>query len=50
MKRRSVAQPESTKKMTGLVLQACLVGKDAAFNLRDFIENSSSMAFIAVKD
>jgi phosphate transport system protein len=50
MKRRSVAQPESTKKMTGLVLQACLVGKDAAFNLRDFIENSSSMAYIAVKD
>jgi phosphate transport system protein len=26
------------------------VGKDAAFNLRDYIENSSNMAFIAVKD
>ena len=50
MKRRPVRQPESTKELTGLVLQACLVGKDAAFNLRDFIENSSNMAFIAVKD
>src|SRR5262249_60190406 len=29
---------------------ACLVAKDAVFNLRDFLENSSSMAFIAVKD
>ena len=32
------------------MLQACLVGKDAAYNLRDFTENSSNMAFIAVKD
>jgi phosphate transport system protein len=36
--------------MTGLVEQSCLVAKDAAFNLRDFLENSSNMAFIAVKD
>ncbi len=51
MKRRPVRQqPESTKELTGLVLQACLVGKDAAYNLRDFLENSSNMAFIAVKD
>jgi len=50
MKRRRLAQPESTKELTGLVLQACLVGKDAAFNLRDFTANSSNMAFIAVKD
>jgi len=50
MKRTPARQPESTKALTGLVLQACLVGKDAAFNLRDFIENSSNLAFIAVKD
>jgi phosphate transport system protein len=50
MKRRPARQPESTKALTGLVLQACLVGKDAAFNLRDFIENSSNLAFLAVKD
>jgi phosphate transport system protein len=36
--------------MTGLVEQSCLIAKDAAFNLRDFLENSSNMAFIAVKD
>ena len=50
MKRRPIAQPESTQELTRLVLQACLVGKDAAYNLRDFIDNSSNMAFIAVKD
>lgn len=36
--------------MTGLVLQGCLVAKDASYNLRDFIQNSSNMAFLAVKD
>ena len=41
---------DSTKEMTGLVQQACLVAKDAAFNLRDYLENSSNMAFIAVQD
>jgi phosphate transport system protein len=45
-----VGEVQSTKALTDLVLQACLVGKDAAFNLRDFLENSSNMAFIAVKD
>jgi phosphate transport system protein len=49
-KRQRLAEPESASELTSLVLQACLVGKDAAFNLRDFIENSSNMAFIAVKD
>jgi uncharacterized protein Yka (UPF0111/DUF47 family) len=50
LKRKPLAEPESTRELTGLVLQACLVAKDAAFNLRDFIENSSNMAFLAVKD
>ena len=50
MRRKTVQELESTKEMTGLVQQACLVAKDAAFNLRDFLENSSNMAFIAVKD
>src|SRR5271166_2248703 len=49
-KRKAARDLESTKEMTGLVEQACLVAKDAAFNLRDFLENSSNMAFIAVKD
>src|SRR5580700_1973113 len=50
MRRKTVQELESTKEMTGLVEQACLVAKDAAFNLRDFLENSSNMAFIAVQD
>src|SRR5271154_7346689 len=50
MRRKAVQELESTKEMTDLVQQACLVAKDAAFNLRDFLENSSNMAFIAVKD
>jgi phosphate transport system protein len=49
-RRKIVQELESTKEMTGLVQQACLVAKDAAFNLRDFLENSSNMAFIAVQD
>ena len=50
MKRRRLPEPQSATELTSLVLQACLVGKDAAFNLHDFLENSSNMAFIAVKD
>src|SRR5271170_1430228 len=49
-RRKAVREHDSTKEMTGLVEQSCLVAKDAAFNLRDFLENSSNMAFIAVKD
>ncbi len=41
---------DSTREMTNIVRQACLVAKDAAFNLRDYLENASKMAFIAVKD
>ncbi len=50
MKRQRPEEPHSTSELTQLVLQACLVGKDAAYNLRDFIENSSNMAYISVKD
>jgi phosphate transport system protein len=50
MKRRRIEEPESTRELTGLALQACLVAKDASTNLRDYIENSSKMALLAVKD
>jgi phosphate transport system protein len=46
----SAEGPESGRALTQLVQQACLVAKDAAFNLRDYLENSSNMAFVAVKD
>ena len=51
MKRpRRIEAPESTKELTSLALQACLVAKDAAANLRDYIHTSSKMAMLAVKD
>jgi phosphate transport system protein len=49
MKRASL-QRTSTKELISLVEQACLVAKDAATNLLDYIENSSKMALLAVRD
>jgi phosphate transport system protein len=43
-------QPESTRELTGLTLQACLVAKDGAVNLGDYIGTASKMALLAVKD
>lgn len=40
---------ESTKELTDMISRACLVAKDAAFNVEDYIENSSNLAFVAVK-
>jgi len=50
MKRRVPAERDSTKELTALVQQACLVAKDAASNLLDYIDNSSKMALLAVRD
>jgi len=50
IRRKAASESDSTTEMTGLIEQSCLVAKDAAFNLRDFLENSANMAFIAVKD
>lgn len=53
MKRRdhSKSDPisQSTKELTEMISRACLVAKDAAFNVEDYIENSSNLAFVAVK-
>ena len=48
-KRATSSQPHSTA-LTRLIEQACLVAKDAAFNVREYIVSSSKMAFLAVKD
>lgn len=50
--RRVVASKESasTRELIGLIKQACLVAKDGAANTREFAENASKMAFLAVKD
>jgi len=42
--------PESTKELIELIRQACLVAKDSAANTSEFVDNSSKMAFLAVKD
>jgi len=41
---------EKTDQLTELALRGTLIAKDAAMNLRDLLENSSMMAFLAVKD
>ncbi len=48
--KRAPLQRNSTKELIFLVEQACLVAKDAATNLLDYIENSSKMALLAVRD
>ena len=41
------AVPEDLSR---LALKACLIARDAAFNVRDLLTNSSRMAFLAIKD
>jgi phosphate transport system protein len=36
--------------LAGLALKACLIARDAAFNVRDLLTHSSRMAFLAIKD
>ena len=43
-------ESSSTRELTGLIQQACLVAKDAAFNTREFVANASKMAFLTVKE
>lgn len=50
MKRIVSRAPDSTRELTEIIRQACLVAKDAAFNIQELIRESSKMAFLAVKD
>ncbi|HEX6804697.1 MAG TPA: PhoU domain-containing protein [Terriglobales bacterium] len=52
MPRSKTERPRSrgSDDLTGLATRACLVASDAAFNARDFLANSSRMAFLAVRD
>lgn len=36
--------------LTRLAMKGCLIARDAAFNVRDLLTNSSRMAFLAIKD
>ncbi len=40
----------SADDLTNLALKACLIARDAAFNVRDLLTASSRMAFLAIKD
>ncbi len=40
----------SLDELARMALKACLIARDAAFNVRDLLTNSSRMAFLAIKD
>src|ERR1700722_17851198 len=42
--------PGDHEDLTRLALRACLIARDAAFNVRDLIPSNSRMAFLAIKD
>jgi phosphate transport system protein len=50
VRRAAAKESSSTKELTGLIRQACLVARDGASNTKEFVSNSSKMAFLAVKD
>ena len=41
---------ERADELTALVLHACLIARDAVFNVRDAIGNQSRLAFLTIKD
>jgi phosphate transport system protein len=47
---RKASQDMPADELSALVLRACLIARDAVFNLRDFLSNGSRMAFLAIKD
>lgn len=49
MKRTARTRHDPTKEMKDRAQRACLIAKDSAFNVRDYIENSSNIAYVAVK-
>jgi phosphate transport system protein len=42
--------PLADDELTAMVTKACLIARDAVFNVRDFIGTNSRMAFLAIKD
>jgi len=44
------AKAGGPEDLARLALKACLIARDAAFNVRDLLTNSSRMAFLAIKD
>lgn len=48
--REVFVQPGASEDLARLALKACLIARDAAFNVQDLITTSSRMAFLAIKD
>jgi phosphate uptake regulator len=48
--RSTTAPSGAPEDLTKLALKACLIARDAAFNVHDLLTNSSRMAFLAIKD
>jgi phosphate transport system protein len=44
------SKPAGPDDLAALALKACLIARDAAFNVRDLLTHSSRMAFLAIKD
>ena len=44
------ARPGGVDDLAGLALKACLIARDAAYNVHDLLTSSSRMAFLAIKD
>lgn len=49
-RRKSGDFGQAPDDLARLALKACLIARDAAFNVRDLLTNSSRMAFLAIKD
>jgi phosphate transport system protein len=47
--KRSKTKTHSTRLLVDMICRACLIAKDAAFNVGDYIGNSSRIAFVAVQ-
>jgi phosphate transport system protein len=49
--KEATAKASATQsELMRLTLKACLIARDAAFNIRDLLTNSSRMAFLAIRD
>jgi phosphate transport system protein len=48
--RENVRGVERANELRELVLRACLIARDAVFNVRDAIGNESRLAFLTIKD
>ena len=50
LKQPDLRDTGAQNELMRLTLKACLIARDAAFNIRDLLTNSSRMAFLAIRD